>query len=312
MDTLDQLIDKFFTDHHSSDHPMNEKMSDQMRIAAHEAGLTVIQGKVKDALHGDGKLCILYTDRLSAFDTPIGISEGRGQLLCELSCHWFRALTKECPHIPHHFINNPYPRVMTVYYTKPIRVEVIVRAAACGSMIRDIESNQLAPYTHDSDPDALKKLSLYDPLPHPIVHLTTKAAVGDHDQSGSVRSFIDQNILTHSQWQQMKSIALEVFHWGAKAYAKKGFTLADTKFEFGIHPQDPSKVMLIDEILTPDSSRIWTFNPPIPPLSWDKDALRNFLVSRDKAHLTAEDLKHITSVLVQLYIHVTKTMTNTL
>ena len=288
---------------------------------AQTLGMTVHQGKVKDGISCDGELWLYHSDRLSAYDTPIGLSPERGEIICELSSQWFHALTHAFPHIPHHFIHQPSPRIMVLKQIKPIRVEVIVRGAFCGSMAKDVSQGKLSPYKHHYTHHQLSQFNLYDQLPSPCVHLTTKAQLGDHDISGSVQSFIHQKLLTSAQWHLIEQTALAIFNWAAKIYQRHHWLLADTKFEFGIHPQDPQRIMLIDEILTPDTSRLWSLDdhphssgPKLKfhnhhPISWDKDILRNYLKSLSSMDaMTPEQLAQITTQLIHSYKQVATTL----
>lgn len=300
----------------------------QLLTRAQELGMTVSQGKVKDGVNHAGELWLYHSDRLSAYDAPVGLSPGRGQIICELSSWWFKALTQAHPHLSHHFIHQPAPRVMILKHLKPILVEVIVRRSYCGSMVGDVQRAHFSPYEHQFRPHQLNQLELYDTLPSPCVHLTTKANLGKHDITQSVDACIDSNLITARQWEQITATALSIFNWAAAIYAQHHWWLADTKFEFGIHPQDPERIMLIDEILTPDTSRIWSLNssdydaatmqPPLKlhnhqPVSWDKDILRRYLKSRSSPlQANHQELNQIITVLVQKYAKVLATLAPTL
>lgn len=322
MTDLPRLFDVYLPKTHPTGLPS------QMLAKAQDLGMTVSQGKVKDGVNCAGELWLFHSDRLSAYDTPVGLSPGRGQIICELSSLWFKALTQAYPHMAHHFIHQPSPRVMILKHLQPILVEVIVRRSYCGSMVGDVQRAHLSPYEHQFQPHQLNQLELYDTLPSPCVHLTTKANVGNHDMTRSVQSCITSNLLTAGQWEQIAATALTIFHWAAGIYAQHNWWLADTKFEFGIHPQDPERIMLIDEILTPDTSRLWHLNssnhndtdvqPQLAfhdhhPVSWDKDILRRYLKTLSSPpHPTDHKLNQVITVLVQKYAEVLTTIAPTL
>ena len=274
--------------------------------------ITLSHGKVKDGLGSMSELLLYHSDRLSAYDQPVANSPYRGEMLCRLASFWFERLHE----VPHHYIDQPSHRVMVVKKMRPIAVEVIVRGAFCGSMVQDVQRGHRAPYLHYAHSDALSELKPFDFLPEPCVHLTTKAAGNHRDTAHSIDAFLQKNLISKTQWQHIQKVSMAIFNWGQELFAAKGWILADTKFEFGTDPTSGTPI-LMDEILTPDTSRIWKQDPltqkPMmdgeTPKSWDKDILRRYLKKAKKSSEKDLDstLNQLTSHYLEFYESITET-----
>lgn len=275
-------------------------------------GWKFLPGKVRDCFLKDSKYLMFHTDRLSAFDQFVGSIPYRGEILCALSSFFFRSLPE---YIPHHF-RHMHHRYMLTSAASPLPVEVIVRSAFTGSLWRAWKNKEnLSAYAQEVPLEQLKHLPQYAPLPRPIVHLTTKAKVGSKDIPICAEYAIKKNLLSYQEWEFIQKIALKVFEHGQNHYAQLGLYLADTKFEFArLYPietkQPPSSsLVLIDEILTPDSSRIWKKSSMqennIPIHSFDKDIARDALSSKSKTDSNSQHLSQSTQLsLAQNYLQV--------
>lgn len=206
------------------------------------------QGKVRDIYEQKESLLLIASDRLSIFDCILKepIFE-KGKILTKLALFWFEK-TKDI--IPNHVLSHPDPNVTIVKKCTTIPIEVIVRGYLAGSMWRDYAKG-LREKCGIKLPDGLKQ---NDPLPEPIVTPTTKSAVG-HDEDISKEEILKQGIVDGALWEEMEQTALRLYQRGGELLKERGMILVDTKYEFGIDPSN--RLMLIDEIHTPDSSRFW-------------------------------------------------------
>ncbi len=211
-------------------------------------------GKVRETWQlPDGKRLLVTTDRLSAFDRIIGLVPHKGQVLNQLAAWWFE---QTADIVANHVVSMPDPNALVAVDARPLPVEVVVRARLTGSTSTAILPRYLAGerllYGHTL-PDGLVA---HGPLPEPIVTPTTKAADGDHDEPITVAEVAEQGLVEPELWERIQRIALELFARGADIADRAGFVLADTKYEFGLGPDD--ELLLIDEMHTPDSSRYWS------------------------------------------------------
>ncbi|KPK97362.1 MAG: phosphoribosylaminoimidazole-succinocarboxamide synthase [Omnitrophica WOR_2 bacterium SM23_72] len=242
------------------------------------------RGKVRDVYDLGDKLLIISTDRISCFDVvlPNGIP-CKGKVLTGLSCFWFDFL-KEI--LPTHFITSDfsqYPeplknyqaqlkgRSMLVLKTKPITVECVVRGYLSGSGWKEYKEKQSVCGIH-----LPKGLVESDKLPDPIFTPSTKADVG-HDLN------VDQKFVERQVGEdiagQIRELSIRIYQKASAFALSKGIIIADTKFEFGLHRD---KIILIDEVLTPDSSRFWPldqYTPGKSQPSFDKQFVRDYLES---------------------------------
>lgn len=238
------------------------------------------EGKVRDNYSTrDGRRYIVVTDRISAFDRVLGTIPYKGQLLTAMAAFWFDK-TKDLA--PNHMISVKDPNVMECIECRPLPVEMVLRAYITGVTSTSI-------WTHYKDgkrefcghklPDGLKK---NDKLPQPIITPSTKAEKGGHDISASRDEILKLTSMDPTQFDTAASIAMSLFTAGQSHAAARGLILVDTKYEFGMSPD--GRVMVIDEIHTPDSSRYWfsesyaeRHEKGEEPESFDKEYVRRWL-----------------------------------
>lgn len=244
-------------------------------------------GKVRDVYEFDDSLLIVATDRISAFDVIMNAPiPGKGEMLSKISAFWF-AKTQSI--IPNHFITNdvsqypaeckPYEielkgRSMLVKKCKPLAIECIVRGYITGSGWK--EYLKKGTITGIALPKGLLE---YQKLPEPLFTPSTKAEEG-HDENISFEQASE--IVGKEIAQKVKDVSIALYKFGAEYLEQNNLILADTKFEFGLDKNN--NLILIDEALTPDSSRFWqkdVYQPGKSPVQFDKQILRNYLLSLD-------------------------------
>ena len=238
------------------------------------------QGKVRDYYIHKGKRIIITTDRVSAFDVILDFIPYKGRVLNQLCAFWFDKTKKI---IPNHILSIPHPNVMVVQNCKLIPIEMVVRGYITGvtgtSIWGSYEKGERIIYGIKF-PNGLSK---NQQLKNPVITPTTKAEIG-HDQRLTEKEILKKKIVSPKIWKQMKKTALKLFDKGTAICAKAEIILVDTKYEFGIYK---NKLILIDEIHTPDSSRFWVkktykerFKKGIEPENFDKEFLRIWYVKR--------------------------------
>jgi phosphoribosylaminoimidazole-succinocarboxamide synthase len=211
------------------------------------------EGKVRIswALPGDRRLFVT-TDRLSAFDRVVGAVAHKGQVLNQIAAHWFD-VTRDV--VANHALAVPDPNVLVARAARPLPVEVIVRGHITGITSTSLWTRYAAgARTIDGHrlPDGLRK---HDALAEPIVTPTTKAEGGAHDEPLSCAEVVERGLVEPVLWDRVLQAALELFRRGRTVAAEAGLILADTKYEFGLTAD--GELLLIDEVHTPDSSRLW-------------------------------------------------------
>jgi phosphoribosylaminoimidazole-succinocarboxamide synthase len=244
------------------------------------------QGKVRDIYDVDAEhLLIVTTDRLSAFDVvlpdPIPF---KGEVLTQISLFWF-AKTR-------HMIANHLSalkvedvvadsreraqlagRAMVVKKLKPLPIEAVVRGYLIGSGYKDYKRH--GSVCGIALPDGLQ---MADPLPAPLFTPSSKAPAGQHDENIDFDAMV--GIVGSEYAADVRRIALDIYRFAAEHARARHIIIADTKFEFGV--DKTGRLMLIDEVLTPDSSRFWpmaSYKPGISPPSFDKQFVRDYLES---------------------------------
>ncbi|GBR76352.1 phosphoribosylaminoimidazolesuccinocarboxamide synthase [Candidatus Termititenax persephonae] len=239
------------------------------------------QGKVRSLYEANGRLLLVATDRLSAFDHVF--AEGipyKGQVLTGISRYWFEQTAAQ---IPNHLLSVELPdfppefqrqelagRAMLVQKTKALPVECIVRGYLDGSGWKDYQKTgaicgQRLP----------EKLRQGDRLPEPLFTPSTKAEAGHDENISEARMF---GLLGRELGEAVKQKSLDLYRLAARDALGKGIIIADTKFEFGL--ADDGRLLLIDEALTPDSSRFWDikfYQPGQSQQSFDKQFVRDYL-----------------------------------
>ena len=246
------------------------------------------RGKVRDIYAvGDEHMLIVTTDRLSAFDVilPTAIP-GKGAILTRVSNFWFKFFNRT---IPNQMSDMPLAdaipdaaerdlvegRAMVVKKLKALPIEAIVRGYIIGSGWKDYQAN--GSVCGIKLPD---NLQLADKLPEAIYTPSSKAAVGEHDENIDYAATID--IVGKELAQQIKHISIKLYTEAAAYALPRGIIIADTKFEFGVDSNN--QLTLIDEALTPDSSRFWladAYRPGSSPQSFDKQYVRDYLNTLD-------------------------------
>jgi phosphoribosylaminoimidazole-succinocarboxamide synthase len=234
-------------------------------------------GKVRDwyTLPG-GKRLLVTTDRLSAFDRILACVPYKGQVLNQLTNWWF---DQTADIIANHKISAPDPNAVVATAAEPFLVEVIVRGYITGVTSTalwyrySLGEREIYGYRF---PDGLEKNA---ELRRPIITPTTKGAAGAHDERLTCAEVTEKGLLDANTWDQVQAAALEVFKRGQKLARNAGLILVDTKYEFGRTPE--GRVVLIDEVNTPDSSRFWKadtyatqFESGQEPENFDKEFVR--------------------------------------
>ena len=261
-----------------------------MTSALHTSALSLpllARGKVRDNYAvGDDRILMVASDRLSAFDVIMGEPiPGKGALLTQMALFWFEKLGKNGADVcPNHLTGDAPESVVTaaevaqvtgrsmlVKRLKPLPVEAVVRGYLAGSGWKEYQQNSAVcgvPL-----PAGLQNASK---LPEPIYTPAAKAAVGDHDENITFEKTVEMIGLDLAT--QIRDISIQIYKVAAEFALTKGIIIADTKFEFGLDKD--GTLVLMDEVLTPDSSRYWPLesyvvgqNPP----SYDKQFLRDWL-----------------------------------
>jgi len=244
------------------------------------------QGKVRDIYAIDEKTMLLIsTDRLSAFDVilPTGIAN-KGAMLTQMANFWFEKLQHVVPNhltgiAPESVVSSPADqaqlgsRAVVVKKLKPLPIEAIVRGYLVGSGWKEYQ--QKGTVCDIALPEGLQ---LAQKLPQPLFTPSSKAAVGEHDENISITQV--EAIIGKDMAAQVAKVAIQLYTEAAEYALISGIIIADTKFEFGL--DDKSVLHVMDEVLTPDSSRFWPAesyaigsNPP----SYDKQYVRDWLES---------------------------------
>ena len=282
--------------------------------------LPLIQkGKVRDIYDIDDKrMLIVTTDRLSAFDVVFNEAiNQKGAVLTNVANFWFDK-TKHI--IPNHLTHEPLESVLNsqeaaqvegraiiVKKLRPLAVEAIVRGYIIGSGWKDYQqTGAVCGITLPND------LELAEKLPTTLYTPSSKAAVGEHDENISFADTID--LLGEDMANQVKEASLKVYQFAADYALARGIIIADTKFEFGL--DENNQLTLMDEVLTPDSSRFWSkadYQVGTSPKSFDKQIVRDYLetLDWDKTPPAPVLPKHIINKTAEQYLEVQRLLTQT-
>ena len=242
---------------------------------------SVYKGKVREVYNIDDELLVMVaTDRLSAFDVvmPKGIPF-KGQILNQIATK-FMAQTEDL--VPNWLIATPDPNVAIGHLCEPFKVEMVIRGYLSGHAAREYKSGKrvLCGVTM---PDGMKE---NDQFPSPIITPATKAEMGDHDEDISREDILKRGIVSKEDYEVLEDYTQKLFQRGTEIAAERGLILVDTKYEFG--KTKDGKIVLIDEIHTPDSSRYFykdgyherqDANEPQKQLS--KEFVRQWLIAND-------------------------------
>ncbi|HUC87398.1 MAG TPA: phosphoribosylaminoimidazolesuccinocarboxamide synthase [Candidatus Saccharimonadales bacterium] len=240
------------------------------------------QGKVRDFYSYKGQRVTVTTDRQSAFDVVLGLIPFKGSVLNQLAAWWF----EQTQHIvANHLVSLPDPNVLISRDCEAVPVEMVVRGYLTGvtntSIWPSYERGERTIYGLKF-PDGLTK---NQPLPQPIITPTTHGGgASGHDDRLTRQQIIDQQIVPAALYAQMEEASLALLAFGQQRAEKQGLILVDTKYEFGLYN---GKLMLIDEIHTPDSSRFWrrdSYEQRLAdgqePENFDKEFLRLWYAER--------------------------------
>ncbi|KAK0628571.1 putative phosphoribosylaminoimidazole-succinocarboxamide synthase [Bombardia bombarda] len=244
-------------------------------------------GKVRDLYTVDAQtLLFVTTDRISAYDVIMANGVPlKGAILTQISAHWFRVLSGAVPGLKTHFLTLTPPAALTPAERQLVRarsmqvrklrvfpLEAIVRGYITGSAWSEYQKSGTV---HGLPQPA--GLSQCEPFPEPIYTPSTKAELGQHDENISPQKAVE--IVGERYASRIEELALQVYKAGAAYARERGIIIADTKFEFGLD-EETDEIVLIDEVLTPDSSRFWPadgYEVGRDQDSFDKQYLRNWL-----------------------------------
>jgi len=241
------------------------------------------RGKVRDNYDlPDGRRIIIASDRISAFDRNLAAIPLKGQVLTQTARFWFEKTADICPN---HIIEYPDPNVAVCKRLTILPVEIVVRdylAGTTGTSILSLYKQGQREMYGIRLPDGRRD---NEKLPQTIITPTTKAFDGGHDEPLTTKEIVERGLLTIEQWKVVSDYALALFAKGREMAARRGLILVDTKYEFGI--DESGRIMIADEIHTPDSSRYWfaesypeRFEAGERPESFDKDFVRSWVVAR--------------------------------
>lgn len=259
--------------------------------ALHTSTLTSLpllaRGKVRDNYAvGDDRILMVASDRLSAFDVIMGEPiPGKGALLTQMALFWFDQLAHLCPNhltgqVPESAVSaQEAPQVqgrsMLVQRLQPIPVEAVVRGYLAGSGWKEYQESQSVCGV--ALPAGLRNA---DQLPAPIYTPAAKAAAGEHDENITYERTVE--MIGADLASRIRDLSIAIYQEAARIALTKGMIIADTKFEFGLTPD--GQLVLMDEVLTPDSSRYWPIEgyeaalaAGVNPPSYDKQFVRDWL-----------------------------------
>ncbi len=252
-------------------------------------------GKVRDVYSiGDKTLVMVATDRISAFDVilprPIPY---KGQVLNQLAAHF---LEKTADIIPNWLQAVPDPNVSAGLKAEPVMIELVIRGCLVGHAWREYQSDK-RQICDAVMPDGMSE---YDPFPEPILTPTTKAELGHHDEDITESEILAQGLATPQEWTQLKDYMRKLFARGQEMARARGLVLADTKYELG---RLDGKLILIDEVHTPDSSRYFYADgydayvggkKDVKPKQLSKEFVREWLMDKGFSGQAGETMPELT------------------
>ncbi|WP_438962907.1 phosphoribosylaminoimidazolesuccinocarboxamide synthase [Nonlabens sp.] len=260
---------------------------------------SVYKGKVRQVYNiNDDLLVMIATDRLSAFDVvmPRGIPY-KGQILNQIATQMMQD-TEDL--VPNWLLATPDPNVAIGYQCEPFKVEMVIRGYMSGHAAREYKAGRRM-ICGVSMPDGMKE---NDKFPEPIITPATKAEMGDHDEDISREDIIARGIVSEHDYEILEKYTRDLYRRGTRIAKKRGLILVDTKYEFG--KTKDGKIVLIDEIHTPDSSRYFYAdgyqerqenNQPQKQLS--KEFVRQWLISNDFQGLEGQSLPEMDDVYIK-------------
>lgn len=273
----------------------------------------VYKGKVRDVYTLKNDLVVMVaSDRISAFDVvmPKGIPY-KGQILNQITTQMM-SLTSDIA--PNWLISSPDPNVLIGHLCEPFKVEMVIRGYLSGHAAREYKKgNRLLCGVKMSE-----GMRENDKFPEPIITPATKAEFGNHDEDISKEEIISRNIVSMEDYEVLESYTKELFNKGSKIARERGLILVDTKYEFGKTKE--GKIVLIDEIHTPDSSRYFYFNGyserqknKEPQKQLSKEFLRQWLISnnfqglegQEVPYMSEEYISTVSNRYIELYENIT-------
>jgi len=254
------------------------KIKENLKYILRETNLSELgkkkTGKVRDVYTKGDQLILISTDRHSSFDRIIAHIPFKGQVLTQATLFWFEK-TKDI--IQNHVLENPDPNVVIAKKCKVLPVEIVPRAyitGVTGTSLWTHYQNGQRDFGSFRLPNGIKK---NQKLPKPVLTFTTKS--DEHDEYITPKEIVAKGLIDKKLFKQIEETALKLFARGQRIAKKQGLILVDTKYEFGL--DENSKLILVDEIHTPDSSRFWfyksypeRFKKGLEPEYFDKEFLR--------------------------------------
>jgi len=233
------------------------------------------RGKVRDNYTRGDRIVMITTDRVSAFDHVLGTIPFKGEVLSRLTAFWFDKVKDIAPT---HIVDVPDPSVMVVKKAKPLPIEIVIRGYITGSLWRDYQAGKAGAYGIDW-PKGLRKDQAFEKA---VITPSTKEEYGKHDEPISEQAILDRKIVAPEIWREATGIAQRLFARGQEWARSRGLILVDTKYEMGIAE---GRLVVIDEIHTPDSSRYWIadgyqdrFARGVDQEMLDKENIRQWLI----------------------------------
>jgi phosphoribosylaminoimidazole-succinocarboxamide synthase len=205
------------------------------------------RGKVRDNYARGDRIVMVTTDRVSAFDHVLGTIPFKGEVLSRLTLFWFDKVKDVAPT---HLIDAPDPSVMVVKRAKPLPIEIVIRGYITGSLWRDYQAGKAGAYGIEW-PKGLRRDQQFEKA---VLTPSTKAEYGKHDEPIGEKEILEKRIVAPEVWREATALAERLFARGQEWARSRGLILVDTKYEMGIAG---GKLVVIDEIHTPDSSRYW-------------------------------------------------------
>ncbi|WP_299336256.1 phosphoribosylaminoimidazolesuccinocarboxamide synthase [uncultured Psychroserpens sp.] len=260
---------------------------------------SVYKGKVREVYNiNDEELVMIATDRLSAFDVvmPKGIPY-KGQILNQIATSMMKA-TEDL--VPNWLTATPDPNVAVGHLCNPFKVEMVIRGYMSGHAAREYKAGRRLLCGVEM-PEGMKE---NDKFPEPIITPATKAEMGDHDEDISREDILKRGIVSEEDYLVLEDYTRKLFHRGTEIAASRGLILVDTKYEFG--KTKDGKIVLIDEIHTPDSSRYFyadgyqerqDANEPQKQLS--KEFVRQWLISNNFQGLEGQNVPEMSDAYIE-------------
>jgi phosphoribosylaminoimidazole-succinocarboxamide synthase len=242
-----------------------------------------VEGKVRDNYVADGRRTIVVTDRVSCFDVVVGTIPLKGQVLNQIAAFWFEKTRQVAPN---HLLSVPDPNVSVVRECEILPVEFVYRGYLTGVTSTSIwyaYSRGAEEYCGHKLPKGLRK---HERLPEPLLTPTTKAPKGGHDELSSRAQILERGVMSEERFDAAAELGARLFAAGQAWAESRGLILVDTKYEMGVDSE--GRVIIADEIHTPDSSRYWyrdTYEQAMSqgrdPQSLDKEYVRRWLADQD-------------------------------